>query len=145
MLEFVWSLIQKFSRNTLPTEKISSYEVINMPTIIGEFSINYAKSCHDVTTLMETQLYLLPAISLTKYFSTPHFLLLQYINRVEPRKYKFCYVLKHTLPKKKSLCYRVALWCVWRVFSIHMHFHSILWALNFNKAVHCVILYYSIK
>ena len=39
-------------------EKISIYEVTNMPTIIQEFSINHEmttpKSCHDVTTLIET-------------------------------------------------------------------------------------------
>ena len=41
-----------------PQQKKSSiYEVTNMPTIIGEFSIIYEmgtpKSCHDVTTPME--------------------------------------------------------------------------------------------
>ena len=39
-------------------KKISTYEVTYMPAIIGEFSINYEmatlKSCHDVTTAMET-------------------------------------------------------------------------------------------
>ena len=39
-------------------EKSSVDVVINMPTIIGEFSINYGmttpKICHDRTTLMET-------------------------------------------------------------------------------------------
>ena len=38
--------------------KISIYEVKNTPTIMGELTINYEmttpKSCHDVTTPMET-------------------------------------------------------------------------------------------
>ena len=41
-----------------PQQKISIYEVTNMPTIIGEFSIDYGmttpKICHDATTPMET-------------------------------------------------------------------------------------------
>ena len=39
-------------------KKNSFIKVVNMPTIIGELSINYEmttpKSCHDVTTPMET-------------------------------------------------------------------------------------------
>ena len=50
--------------------KINIYEVTNLPTIIGEFSINYGmttpKSCHDVTTPIKTQLYL----SLASFFKS---------------------------------------------------------------------------
>mgnify|MGYP001794340038 CR=1 FL=1 len=53
-----WSPFQECSRNNSPKKVISIYEVTNMPTIIREFSINYEtttpKSCHDVTTPMET-------------------------------------------------------------------------------------------
>ena len=42
----------------LPNDKISIYEVTNMPSIICERFINYEmktpKSCHDMTTPMET-------------------------------------------------------------------------------------------
>ena len=61
-----WRSFQKWSRNISSTEEISVYEVTNIPTniptgipmIISEFSIIYEmttpKSCHDVTTPMES-------------------------------------------------------------------------------------------
>ena len=35
-----WSPFKKYSRNASSMEKISIYEVMNMPTIISESSIN---------------------------------------------------------------------------------------------------------
>ena len=50
--------ILKMEWKYLLNEENGVYEVTNMPTIIREFSINYEmttpKSCHDVTTPMET-------------------------------------------------------------------------------------------
>ena len=47
--------------------KISVFEVANVPTVIGKFSINYEmttpKSCHRVKIPMETQLHLSLGIS----------------------------------------------------------------------------------
>ena len=55
MLAFVDEVHSKnWGRNTSPMKNISLYEVTNMPTIIGEFSINYEmttpKSCHYLPT-----------------------------------------------------------------------------------------------
>ena len=53
-----WSPFQKYCRNASSLKKISVFEVTNMPMIIGKVSLNYEittlRSCHDVTTSMET-------------------------------------------------------------------------------------------
>ena len=74
MLAFVDGVHSKNRLETPPQrKKISIYEVTDMPTIIGKFSINYEittpKSCHDVTTPMETWLYLSLAISFKSLYS----------------------------------------------------------------------------
>ena len=61
--------IPKIELKYLPMRKVSIYEVMNMPTMIGEFSINYKmttpKIRHDVTTPTKTWFHLSLVISFT--------------------------------------------------------------------------------
>ena len=76
MLAFLHLVYFKNRVEIPPQQKISIYEVTNMPTI-GEFSINYEmttpKSCHDVTTPIETKLYIFYIfIQLTHFLHLQH-------------------------------------------------------------------------